>query len=116
MSKARRQRLQEARTWYPAQNFTEDSHIVKAYRKRFQVDKLCAMRELCLLGMLPPRKQKAYEDQLAAKARKRAEKRQARKVGSTDQDENFSFIVGYTSGGMPYGVTWAEAEEIGPTR
>ena len=25
-----------------------------------------------------------------------------------EQDENFSFIAGYTSGGAPYGVTWEE--------
>ncbi|HBG22937.1 MAG TPA: hypothetical protein DDW83_06750 [Peptococcaceae bacterium] len=25
-----------------------------------------------------------------------------------EQDDNFFFIAGYTSGGAPYGVTWAE--------
>ncbi len=25
-----------------------------------------------------------------------------------DQDERFFLIVGYTSGGAPYGVTWEE--------
>ncbi len=47
--------------------FSEDSHIVKAYRKRFNVDKDCAMHELCMLGLLPLEKQKLYEVQLAAK-------------------------------------------------
>ena len=28
-------------------------------------------------------------------------------------DENFVFIVGYTSGGAPYGITWEQAEEDG---
>jgi hypothetical protein len=27
---------------------------------------------------------------------------------STDSDANFSFIAGYTSGGVPYGLTWEE--------
>lgn len=27
-----------------------------------------------------------------------------------DQDENFYFIVGYTDGGAPYGITWEEHE------
>ena len=27
-----------------------------------------------------------------------------------DQDETFFHIVGYTSGGAPYGVTWEEME------
>jgi hypothetical protein len=29
-----------------------------------------------------------------------------------DQDENFAYIAGYTSGGFPYGVTWQEWEEM----
>ena len=28
-----------------------------------------------------------------------------------EQDENFSFIVGYTSGGFPYGNPWAESDD-----
>jgi len=35
------------------------------------------------------------------------------KAGS-DQDENFAFIAGYTSGGAPYGVTWEEWEALEP--
>lgn len=27
-----------------------------------------------------------------------------------EQDENFCFIAGYTSGGFPYGTTWEEAD------
>jgi hypothetical protein len=116
MSKARQQRLKEARVWYPEQHFDEDSHIVKAYRKRFQVDRVCAMRELCMLGMLPAGKQKAYKEQLAARARKMEEKKKARMaakefkaMGLEDyQDGNFYFIAGYTSGGAPYGITWEE--------
>jgi hypothetical protein len=29
-----------------------------------------------------------------------------------DNDENFAFIVGYTSGGAPYGLTHEEMNEI----
>ena len=29
-----------------------------------------------------------------------------------ESDETFAFIAGYTSGGVPYGVTWEEMEEI----
>ena len=121
MTEARRKRLKEAKDWFPAQGFTEDSHVVKAYRERFDVDRECAMRELCLLGMLSPEKQRSYEEQLEAKARKRAENQAARKAcragrkedpdSNPDQDENFFFIAGYTSGGAPYGITWEQAEE-----
>ena len=30
-----------------------------------------------------------------------------------DSDENFYFIAGYTSSGMPYGIKWKEAETVG---
>ena len=114
MTEARRKRLEEARKWFPEQGFTEDSHIVKTYRKHFRVDRECAMRELCLLGVLSPEKQKSYEDHLAEKDRNRAEKRKTGTDEGRDcsfQDENFFFIAGYTSGGVPYGLTWEEALE-----
>ena len=117
MTQARRQRLKEARDWYPEQHFAADSHIVKAYKKRFSVDNNCAMRELVMLGVLPPEKSKAYQGLLAAKDKRRAEKREAKKNPIVDvspfQDENFFFIAGYTSGGAPYGVTWEQAREDG---
>ena len=117
MTTWRKQRLKEARAWYPEQNFTADSYIIKAYRQRFSVDKTCAMRELVMLGLLPEEKQKAYEEQLAARDRKLAEKRERRTntdagVDILDQDENFFFIAGYTSGGASYGVTWDEARGL----
>ncbi len=113
MSKARQQRLKEARKWFPEQGFTEDSHIVKAYRKKFNVDRTCAMKELCLLHVLSPEKQASYEAQLKAKKEKKAEKETTGGVPALDQDEYFYFIAGYTSGGAPYGITWGQAREDG---
>ena len=113
MSKARQQRLKEARKWFPEQGFTEDSHIVKAYRKKFNVDRTCAMKELCLLHVLSPEKQASYEAQLKAKKEKRQRRKQQVEFQSFDQDEYFYFIAGYTSGGAPYGITWEQAREDG---
>ena len=102
MTKARKQRLKEARIWYPAQGFDESSQVIKAYRQRFNVDRVCAMRELCMLKVLSPERQKNYEEKLAARARKNAEKREARKVREVakefedfnpDQDGNFFFMT-----------------------
>ena len=28
-----------------------------------------------------------------------------------EQDENFSYIAGYTSGGFPYGNSWEETDD-----
>ena len=44
-----------------------------------------------------------------AKKTKRAENEKA----FLEQDENFYFIAGYTSGGAPYGITWEQAAEEG---
>lgn len=44
---------------------------------------------------------------------KKKNKRTSHQSESTvlfEQDENFYFIAGYTSGGFPYGVTWEEYE------
>ena len=113
MSKARRQRLKEARKWFPEQGFTEDSHIVKAYRKKFNVDRTCAMKELCMLHVLSPEKQASYEAQLNAKKEKRQRRKQQVEYQPFEQDEYFYFIAGYTSGGAPYGITWEQAREDG---
>ena len=116
MSKARQKRLREARAWYEAQHFTEDSHIVKAYRQKFKVDNTCAMRELCMLKVLSPEKQAAYENIVKAKDAKRRKKKQIVNQEikyNTDQDDTFYFIAGYTSGGAPYGIPWDEAREKG---
>ena len=32
-----------------------------------------------------------------------------------ESDETFAFIAGYTSGGVPYGITWEEMNEIEKT-
>ena len=44
----------------------------------------------------------------------RNEKKKGRKYRSNDveieQDENFSFIAGYTAGGFPYGKPWEESD------
>jgi hypothetical protein len=47
----------------------------------------------------------------AAAQRKKAERRaeQERQLG-IESNDHFAFIVGYTSGGAPYGLTWAEWE------
>ena len=88
--------------------------LVKAYRKRYSVDWLTAFTELEMLGVPidPARKAqtlRAVEQQAAQKRQRRLDAAEARERAlGIDQDESFAFIVGYTSGGAPYGVTWAE--------
>jgi len=33
-------------------------------------------------------------------------------LGGFESDENFAMIIGYKSGGFPYGVTYEEMEQI----
>lgn len=65
------------------------------------------------------KKKKTPEEKAAARKRRietNREKRRLKKEKEAmdsfmDQDENFFFIAGYSSGGAPYGVTWEEMEQ-----
>ena len=93
--------------------------IIKAYRKKFAVDRMKAVAELQLLGVSLTKEQidrekaavKAYQELQRAKRKKIREQKRIQKdnpVFHEDQDDTFYYIVGYTSGGAPYGVTWEE--------
>lgn len=96
--------------------------IIKAYRKKFAVDRMKAVAELQMLGVSLTKEQidremaavKAYQDIQKAKKAKRKRLREQRKMQKSDiadyteQDGTFYYIAGYTSGGAPYGVTWEE--------
>ena len=98
--------------------------IIKAYRKKFAVDRMKAVAELQLLGVSLTKEQidrekaavKAYQELQKAKKAKRKKKREQKRMQKDvpifheDQDDTFYYIAGYTSGGAPYGVTW---EEVG---
>ena len=92
--------------------------IVHGYAKRYGVDKLCAAKELRLIGI---EISEEYENQLRQSIEELKKQRQLRKdknaqelnsLSGFDSDENFAFIAGYTSGGFPYGITHEEMDEI----
>ena len=96
--------------------------IIKAYRKKFAVDRMKAVAELQLLGVSLTKEQidrekaavKAYQELQRAKKAKRKKNREQKRmqkdipVFHEDQDDTFYYIADYTSGGAPYGVTWEE--------
>ena len=96
--------------------------IIKAYRKKFAVDRMKAVEELQLLGVSLTKEQidrekaavRAYQEAQRAKKAKRKRKREQKRMQKEgllfgeDQDDTFFYIAGYTSGGAPYGVTWEE--------
>jgi len=109
-------RLPKAKQWL--ESYSGDNAL-KAYRKKFAVDRLEAVKELQILGMEIPEdviqkeKQavKAHQQQIQNKKTKRRAARIAKSDAVDlypDSDDNFFFIAGYTSGGAPYGVTWEE--------
>jgi hypothetical protein len=78
------------------------------------VDFECAFTELEILGVEidPVRKARTLQSvaqQRAARKRKKAEEEAAAEL---PHDHNFAMIIGYTSGGAPYGISWEEWEEI----
>ena len=109
-------RLDKAKKWL--ETYIGDN-ILKAYRKKFAVGRLDAIKELQILGLefssdvIQKEKQAVEAHQQNIRNRK-AKRRADRSVEnssvdlSTHSDDNFFFIAGYTSGGAPYGVTWQE--------
>jgi hypothetical protein len=109
----REQRLQSAKSWLPTY---EGKNVFRGYRKRYGVDWPTALRELEMLGVeVDP----AYREQVLRTVQEQAKAKQPRQLEKAaeiesvlqiEQDEHFAFIVGYTPGGAPYGVTWEEWE------
>lgn len=96
--------------------------IIKAYRKKFAVDRMKAVAELQMLGVSLTEEQierenaaiRTYQNIQRAKKAKRKKSREQKRIQKDnpvfheDQDDTFYYIAGYTSGGAPYGVTWEE--------
>ena len=89
--------------------------IVHGYCKRYGVDKLCAVKELRLIGIAISEE---YENQLQQSIEALKNQRQLRKDRKEQElnsleiesDEYIAFIAGYTSGGFPFGITHEEME------
>lgn len=102
-------RLQSAKSWLPTYT---GNHLIRSYRKRFGVDLTCAIAELGILGVPLD---DAYVKQLHQSEQARLNDRQRTKLQRQseietdlwpDSDEYHAVVIGYTSGGMPYGLTW----------
>jgi len=106
-------RLASAKDWitkYDGQN------LVSGYAKWFGVDKICAINELKVFGVIIP---ESLENHIIERHKRKIEQRRTAKdkievldITVNDSDDNFAFIAGYTSGGFPYGLTHEEFEKI----
>lgn len=108
----RQGRLDSAKDWitkYSGRN------LVSGYAKWFGVDKICAMNELKALGVIIT---EILENQIVESHKRKIKLRKIAKekievldLVGYESDDNFAFIVGYTSGGFPYGLTHEEFKE-----
>jgi len=111
----REYRIRSAKNWIKTYS---GKNIVRGYSKKYSVDKLCAVKELRMIGVEISNE---YERQLRQsleslrKHRLSFIKKREDELNTScefESDENFAMIVGYTSGGFPYGVTHEEMEQI----
>lgn len=111
----RERRLCSAKNWIKTYS---GNNIVKGYSKKYSVDKLCAVKELRMIGV---EISEEYEKQLICSIEALKQQRLSFKIKREDElnascgfdsDENFAMIMGYTSGGFPYRVTHEEMDEI----
>ena len=111
----REYRLRSAKSWIKTYS---GNNIVKGYSKKYSVDKLCAVRELRMIGVdISEEYEKQLINSIKALRRQRLSFKKKREdelnaLCGFESDENFAMIIGYTSGGFPYGVTYAEMEQI----
>ena len=109
----RKGRLASAKDWITKY---DGQDLISGYAKWFGVDKICAINELKTLEVIIPEN---LENQIIESHKRRIELRKIAKektevldIAGYDSDDHFSFIVGYTSGGFPYGLTHEEYEYV----
>jgi len=107
----RTQRLGIGKSWLKTY---QGEDIIQDYIKRYGVDLLCAVVELRMLGVAIS---EDYEHQLRQneeykRLSKKSNKKMNNQVEEDFSDENFAYIVGYTSGGVPFGLTHEEAGNL----
>lgn len=105
-------RIRMARQWLAAYDGT-GKHIVHAYRKKFKVDITTALNDLGEIDALTAEQlavKRQAEEVRQRNLRREKEEKALRDFYDRfpDSNDQFFFIAGYTSGGAPYGVTWAE--------
>lgn len=108
-------RLSSAKNWIKTYS---GNNLVKGYSKKYSVDKLCAVKELRMIGAdisEEHEKQLINSMQTLRQQRLSFKKKREDKLNELcgfESDENFTMIIGYTTGGFPYGVTHDEMDEI----
>ncbi|MBY0148237.1 hypothetical protein [Neobacillus niacini] len=103
----RKARLQNAKKWTEQY---DGKSIAKGYSNWFGVDLVCAITELEILGYKFKQSYKKQVQQTLIARQKQKENRKRKEVVENYEDDTFYFIAGYTSNGVPYGITKEELE------
>jgi len=106
----REQRLQNARSTEWIKKYT-GRDLVRGYRRWYGLDALTAVIDLRRLGVSGLEKREAQirkEIDLRAKANAARKNKREQEELPYESNETFSYIAGYTSNGVPYGVLWEE--------
>ncbi|MDD6258019.1 MAG: hypothetical protein PUA69_02015 [Erysipelotrichaceae bacterium] len=107
-------RLHHARFWLEDPNRNRKKNIITSYRKSFHLEFQRAVKDLGELNVplseeVIKQAEKNEEERIhALHARKEKRKQKLSEEQFDFADENFSYIAGYTSNGVPYGTTWEE--------
>ena len=110
---SRAARLRPRRSWLAGYR---GKNLVRGYRKWFGVSDVCAVVELRMLGVDIPdtRLEQARRDESDRAAHESCPAKEKSRPGPTFAIgmTTFAFIVDYTEGGAPYGITWSEWEGL----
>jgi len=105
-------RLNRAKTWLEGY---EGKNLVRGYAKKYGVDLLCAIAEIRMLGVEIKDEyelavKKTIEKQLEENRKKKQAELSVKEFDgiNENQDWDFAYISGYTSGGAPYGIRWED--------
>jgi len=91
--------------------------LVRHYATWFGVDRVCAVKELQLLGVeIDAKYVRALATTLHDPTRRPSVAPSPAMLVAdgygSDSDDEFAFIAGVTSGGAPFGVTWDQMKEV----
>lgn len=112
----RPERLLQAKVWLEAfdgKPYT-DKQIVHAYAKKYRIGLSYAITELKMLGVaISAAYEEVFQKNMAAQVEQKRKQKEAKvnaHLAGIEQDHYFAYIVGYTSGGAAYGITWDELD------
>jgi hypothetical protein len=94
-------------------------NLIRGYCNHFAVDITCAAIELETLGYSVDHeygKQVKLSQEVQNRAlmiRRQLREQENQHMSYSDSDENFYYIAGYTSNGVPFGIRWDEVDENG---